>query len=133
MSYVALFVFLAVTMVAVFAFVSVAVWVAARSKDQQVRDRFALLKAVAEQPGENATRVLQMLREQEDRQGEKERRGFILGGLCTAAPGVALCVMLSVMKHEPGAWTVGLIPLLIGAVLFVYGLSMKPARPSGGP
>src|SRR5262249_17400259 len=81
----ALFIFLATLAVAVFAFLSVGVWVSAQHQDRKSRDRFALLKTLAEQPGENAKHVLDMLREQEARQAaereSQERRGYLMGGL----------------------------------------------------
>jgi hypothetical protein len=120
---VALFLFLASTIVAVFAFLSIAVWVTTPSEERQARERLALLRTVAEQPGENATRVLEMLQEEDRRKAEKEKReeasGFILGGSLAAATGVGLSVMLLVMQKS--AWAVGLIPILIGAVLIVTG------------
>ena len=67
----AMFLFLAATVVAVFAFLSIAVWVTAPAQERRARERMQLLKSVAEQPGENASRVLDMLRE-EDRRRDKD-------------------------------------------------------------
>ena len=52
-----LVVFLAAAVVAVFAFLSVVVWVTTPSHERQVRDRLALLKSLVEHPSENATQV----------------------------------------------------------------------------
>lgn len=124
---VTLFVFLAAITMAVFAFLSVAVWVGAHSEERKTRDRYALLKSLAEQPGESAIRVLEMLREQEQRRAEQkeqeERRGYLIGGLTTVAAGAGLAVMLAALATKPGTWTVGLIPLLVGMVLTVFGLA----------
>jgi hypothetical protein len=121
----AMFLFLAAAAVAVFAFLSVAVWATAPSQERLARDRFALLKTLAEQPGENAARVLEMLREEDERRAERkereERRGWILGGLIVIAVGLGLSGMLAVLEGR-GLWSVGLIPLLVGCVLFGAGL-----------
>lgn len=121
----AMFLFLGAAVVAVFAFLSSVAWVTAPAKERLARDRFGLLKTLAEQPGENATRVLEMLREEDDRRVERsereERRGLILGGLIVMAVGLGLSGMLAVLGDR-GQWSVGLIPLLIGCVLFGAGL-----------
>lgn len=132
----AMFLFLAAAVVAVFAFLSIVAWTTAPSKERLARDRFALLKTLAEQPGENAARVLEMLREEDEkgverREGE-ERRGMILGGLIVMAVGLGLSGMLALLADR-GEWSVGLIPLLIGCVLFGAGLARKhrPSRLAG--
>jgi hypothetical protein len=121
----ALFLFLAAASIGIFAFLSVAVWASAPAEERKVRDRLALMKTLAEQPGENAARVLALLRDEEERRRQtkqrEERKGLILGGLVTMAVGVGLGLMLMVIGGH-GTWSVGLIPLLIGCVLFGAGL-----------
>ena len=133
----ALFLFVAAAVVAVFAFLSVAVWVGSQAQERKARDRYALLKTLAEQQGEGAQRVLELLREQEARQArrkeQEERKGYLVGGLVTSAVGLALAVMLDTVGTRPGIWTIGLIPLLIGAVLTGFGVFMRPDRGPGGP
>jgi hypothetical protein len=129
-----MFLFLAATVVAVFAFASVALWVKAQSAERRARDRFALLKAVAEQPGENATRVIEFLREQDEKQAERQerekRRGDLVGGLSTAAAGIGIIIMLLTVGGK--AWGVGLIPLLVGAVVTASGLLRRGAGTGKG-
>ena len=124
----ALFLFLAASIVAVFAFLSIAVWVSAPAQERKVRQRFELLKTLAEQPGENAARVLAMLREEdrriERRRREEERRGYIMGGLITGSVGVGLGVMLALNKGG-ATWTLGLMLLLVGLVIVGTGLRIR--------
>jgi hypothetical protein len=79
----AMFLFLAAAVVAVFAFCSIVVWVGTPSRERQERDGLALLKTLAEHPGENAAQVLLLLRTEDERRTERrereEKRGFILG------------------------------------------------------
>jgi Flp pilus assembly protein TadB len=121
----AMFLFLAAATVALFAFLSIAVWVTTPSNERQARDRLALLKTLAEQPGENAARVLEMLREEDERRIERkereELRGWIDGGLIVMAVGFGLSLMLALLGTR-GAWPVGLIPFLVGCALFGVGL-----------
>jgi hypothetical protein len=123
----ALFLFLAAASVAVFAFLSIAVWVSQR----KTRDRFALLKALAEQPGDSAQRVLEMLREQEERQAmrmeQAEVRGYLVGGWASVASGIGLMALLA----KSGFWTVGLLPLLVGIALVLTGSRVKPTKFGG--
>lgn len=118
----ALFLFLAAAVIAVFAFSSIVAWVSTPARERQARDRLALLKTLAEHPGEHARQVLDLLRD-EARARKKEReeqRGWIAGGLIVIAVGVGLGVML-VILGDRGDWTVALIPFLIGCVLLGVG------------
>ena len=127
-------VFAAAGVMAVFAFLSVAVWVTSQAGERKARDRFALLKALAEHPSESATRVLDLLREQEQRQADRkdreERRGFLAGGVVCVATGIGISVMIQSLDGKPGAWTVGLMIALIGVALIPFGLPWGPRAKS---
>ena len=127
----AMFLFLAATVVAVFAFLSIAVWVTAPAQERRARERMQLLKSVAEQPGEPLPRVLDMLREEdrrrEQRRREEERRGYVVGGLVLAAVGVGVGILLR-LTNAGGVWSVGLLLVLIGCVLVGTGMSIHGGR-----
>jgi hypothetical protein len=128
----AMFLFLTAAVVSVFAFCSIVVWVTHPARERLARDRLALLKTLAEQPGDNARQVLEMLREEDERRiakkAREERMGWISGGLCTIAVGVALGVMAAVLDTKGGVWSVGLIPLLVGCALLAVGLGRKEGK-----
>ena len=128
----AMFLFLAAGAVGLFAFLSVATWVGTEAHSRKARDRTALLKSIAENPNENALKVLDLLREEDERQRlrkeREERKGYLVGGFVTVATGVALSIMFLALDAKAGVWTVGLIPLLIGVVLTLVGVYTKPAR-----
>lgn len=121
----ALFLFLAAIVVSVFAFLTVAAWVNAPSKERQARDRFALLKTLAEQPGQNAVRILDILQKEDQARAAKkardERRSWIDSGIILIAIGLGLAGMLQVLGDR-GDWSVGLIPLLLGLATVLIGL-----------
>lgn len=123
-----LFFFLAAAVIAVFAFLSIAFWSTAPSRERAARDRLALLKTIAEQPGENALRVLDLLRQEDERRYHKkqreERMGWISGGVITMSVGLGLGAMIFILEGST-AWSVGLIPFMVGAALFGIGLSMQ--------
>ena len=121
----AIFFFLAAIVVAVFAFLSIVVWVSAPSKERQARDRFALLKTLAEQPGENAARILDLLQKEDKSRAAKrerdERRSWIDSGVILTAIGLGLTGMLMALGGRYDG-SVGLIPLLLGIALLLIGL-----------
>ena len=126
----AMFLFLAAAAVSLFAFLSIVVWVQGQSSERKARDRFALLKGLAENPGENAQRVLAYLREEEQgklaRRGAEERKGYRVGGLICMACGVAFWVMI------PNVLGLGLLLFLIGAVLLPFGFVWPRSEPRDG-
>jgi hypothetical protein len=133
--YVGLFFFLAVGAVALFTFVGVAAWSGARTQERLAMYRTELLKKLAEQQGDGARQVLAVLRQENLRRDAEKRHGLLLGGLITCAVGVALMVLIfSVNPPEVHAWTVGLFPFLVGAVLvlFAWG-ALRPGVAAAEP
>jgi hypothetical protein len=122
----AMFLFLAAAVVAVFAFCSIFIWVSTPSRERHARDRIALLKTLAEHPGENGAQILELLRTEDERRIERrareEKRGYVVGGLVVMAVGLGLGVMLAMLDNRGGAWSVALIPFLVGFVLLGTGL-----------
>lgn len=127
----AMFLFLAATVVAVFAFLSIAVWVTGPSHERIARERLALLRTVAENQNENAREVLEMLRREDAmraaRKAREERRGWILGGLIVIAVGVGLGIMMIALEGGR-TWSLAAIPFLVGCVLLGVGLRANPNR-----
>jgi Flp pilus assembly protein TadB len=126
-----MFLFLAATVVAVFAFLSIAVWVTGPTHERLARERLTLLRTVAENQNENARMVLEMLRREDEmraaRKAREKRQGWILSGLIVIATGVGLGMMMIVLEGG-GTWSIAAIPLLIGCVLLGVGLHANPNR-----
>ncbi|MES2219737.1 MAG: hypothetical protein V4587_02080 [Acidobacteriota bacterium] len=125
---VAVFVFLSIASIALFTFLGVAAWTGTRARERELYYKNDLLKKIAESPEAGGNAALQYLREQHRLAQEKRRGGLELGGLVTAAIGVGLMIFLLAIVHRP-VFFVGLIPLLIGVVLFLYGRFMLAAAP----
>jgi Flp pilus assembly protein TadB len=124
---VALFYFVATATVAVFAFLSVAHWVSSRTRERIARERYALLRKVAEQPTETARLVLDKLKEDDARQEErarkreaKTRRDERLGGMMMLVIGVGLSIFLYAVAPGAGVWTIGIMIVLIGVVMLAF-------------
>jgi Flp pilus assembly protein TadB len=131
---VALFLFIAAATVAVFAFLSVAYWVTARADERKARDRYALLRKIAEQPVETAQPVIALGREEDARleqlahaRARQRRRDGMQSGAILVAIATGLSLMLYAIPSSPAVWTVGLIPGLVGVVLFLFACFSRPS------
>jgi hypothetical protein len=126
------FLFLAAGAVGLFAYLSVAHWVNAQTAERQARERFSVLKKIAEQPTDSAKLVLDLLREEETRARElelkkewKSRRDGMQAGMLMIALGVGLIAMFAIATSRRN-WVIGLVPVLVGVVIFVFAALNRP-------
>lgn len=122
---VAVFVWLSIGSIALFTFLGVAAWTGTRARERELYYKNDLLKKIAESPEAGGAAALQYLREQHRLSQEKRRGGLMLGGLVTVAVGVGTMIALVAIVHRP-VFFIGVIPFLIGVVLFLYGRFMMP-------
>lgn len=109
-----------VSMVAVFTFVSVAVWTDNRRKERESYYHHETLKKVLEQQGESSKLILDEFRRAEVRQDRMRREGMRLGGMITLVSGVGAMIFLNALAPDSGLYLAGIIPALIGLVLLVF-------------
>jgi serine/threonine protein kinase len=69
--------------------------------------------------------------EQENRRRQELIESCKLGGLITAAVGIGLSPFLYFLLPDRPVWVVGLIPLMVGLALLLYGSVLAP-RPAPG-
>jgi hypothetical protein len=138
MQNVALFLFIAATIVAVFAFLSVALWVGARADERKTRDRYALLRKISEQPAERAELVLALVREDDARReraalrkAEQARRDGMQAGSILVAVGTGLSILLYTVAPNERVWTAGLMLVFIGLVVFGFAFTRPVAHAPG--
>jgi Flp pilus assembly protein TadB len=126
----ALFLFLAAASVAGFVFLSIAVWVNSQVSERKARDRYSLLKALAENPSENAQQVLAYLREDEEsrraRKQEEDRKGNRMAGLICLAVGIGLWVLHAKLLG------IALMMVLIGVAFLPFGFEWKRSGRTDG-
>jgi hypothetical protein len=122
---VAVFAFLAVGAISLFAFLSVATWSGSRSAEREAYYRAEMMKKIAEMGGEKNP-ALEYLREQERIKAAKRIGGFRLGGLINIGVGFALLILLHSLVPVRGVALVGLFPLFIGVALAAYGYWLGP-------
>ena len=115
----------AVTGTAVFAFISVAIWVEGRTKEREAHYRSETVKKIADSG--NADAALEYVREVERADAVSVRNKTRLGGLVNLAVGLALMVFLHELVAGTAVYLAGLIPLFIGVVLLLASeFTMKP-------
>ncbi|MCP3980127.1 MAG: hypothetical protein GY716_12550 [bacterium] len=116
--------FISVGALALFTFLAVAAYSENRTKERTEFHRAETLRKVAEQTGEGAEKVLEVIREEERIAQRKRHEGLKLGGLITTMVGLGLGIFLYTMARE--AFTVAAIPLLIGLAMLVYVVLLAP-------
>jgi hypothetical protein len=134
--------FLAISVVSVFSFASIAVWVEGRRKEREAYYKAESMRRIAEMPGDGAKNVIEVMREEERilkgrevAAAAKKREGMIIGGLVNIGIGVGMMVFLYflTLDHKDGpahVYLSGLIMVFIGLPLLLYGLWMKPGTPA---
>jgi len=124
-----LFLFLSVASVAVFSFVSVAVWSAERRREREAYYRSETIRKIAEMQASGGSSAVDFLREEELNAVRRLKEGLKLGGLITAAMGIALMIFIAAVDHNGRAYLVGLIPLFIGVAILSYTYLLAPRQP----
>ena len=121
-----IFLFLSVAAIALFSFIGVALWTTARRREREAFYKSEMVKKIADSQGTGANAALEFIREQEKNAARNKREGLKLGGLITAAVGVALMVFLRNLVRDEPVFLAGLIPLLVGGVLLAYSYFLAP-------
>jgi hypothetical protein len=121
--------FLSIGAIALFSFLAVAGWSAARMREREAFYRSETLKKIAESQAPGAAAALEYLREEEEKKNAPANPERLkLGGLVAMAVGVALMVLLRALEQDDPVYLAGLIPLLVGIVLFSYSFSLPPRK-----
>ena len=95
-------------------------WSLGGSSKQDVDLGSAQRRAIDE-GGESSRVALSMLREEKRDKERKDAAGYVLGGAITAAAGVAVMPFFWFLVPDKPVWPVGLIPLVVGIVLILWG------------
>lgn len=123
-------IFVGAVIVALISFRGFVQWARTQSQERQARERYALLRQLADQPSESVRIVLDRLRQDdaltEARLREKRRearREHLRAGVILVATGAGLALMLASLTAEVDLWTVGLIPGFIGLAIVGFELA----------
>jgi Flp pilus assembly protein TadB len=123
----AVFFFLAAASIAFFSFLVASQWIEARTAERRMQDRSALLRKLADQPQESVQRVIDLVREDDAREAQRERwrredarREELKGGAILVATSIGLSILLANLTGNKPLWTVGLIPGFVGVVVLGF-------------
>ncbi|HXA05526.1 MAG TPA: hypothetical protein VNY30_11840 [Bryobacteraceae bacterium] len=114
--------------IALFSFLSVAVWSDTRRKEREVYYKNETLKKIAESSGEGAQAAIELLREQNRTVTKRRLEGMKLGGLITTVVGIGVMALLRGLVRDEPVYLSGLIPLLIGLALLTYTFLLAPKQ-----
>lgn len=113
------FFFLSVAVTASLSFVAVMVWLGQRNRERKEYYRTETMKKIAESG--SAAAALEYARELDRMARARSRDAMRLGGLISMAAGLGLIAFLAGAGPEgQRAHLVGLIPFLVGLVLFAF-------------
>jgi Domain of unknown function (DUF6249) len=116
---------IAVVATAGVSFTAVVIWLAARTKENEDRQRADLVRRIMESG--DSRPALEFLREIERVEGSRTRTKARVAGLINIAVGVGLMIFLAQFVVGAPVYLVGMIPLLVGAALLIFSeFMMKP-------
>lgn len=122
----AMFMFLSVVVTAGLSFLAVIIWITQRQKEREAYYRSETIKKVAESSSSSSAAALEYLRESERVANRRIHQGLTLGGLLAMAVGFSLLVFLFMSMPKDNLHFVALIPIVVGATLFLYTRYMAP-------
>ena len=128
---------LAILVIGVFTFLSIAAWSNARKREREAFYRSELRKALIEKwGGDSPEELVNLLRDDaknaelrqlldvsgEGKQNGARRRseGLLLAGLITTAVGVGMLIFLKTLPTPQPASNIGIIPLIVGVAILIY-------------
>ena len=124
-----------VALICVFTFVAIATWSENRRKEREAYYRSETHQKMLDGSPESAEAVRALIREEEERRErrrvENTRMGLKLGGLITTVVGLGLAVFLYYLVDDEPVYLVGLIPMLVGVVLALFGFFMSKSQVPG--
>ena len=95
------------------------------NREREAFYRSETVKKIAEMEGGPAA-ALEYLREDEKKVAIRRRRAVLLGGMITAASGIALTIFLVVVVSGSAVYMAGLIPTLVGVALILFSVISAP-------
>ena len=106
--------------VALFCFLTVAVWVRERRREREAFYRYEAQKKIVEQSGSGALQVIELMRAEADAKARRSREARTLGGLITTVVGASTGVLLYELIPERGVWAAALIPTSVGLAILLH-------------
>jgi hypothetical protein len=115
-----------VSVIMVFSFLSIAVWVVSQRKEREAFYKSETLRRIAESSGDGAKQAMDLLREQSRLSRINKRETTKVGGLVLVALGLGMVIFMIPMRAtDPSVPVlVGLVPGLMGVAVLVYAYKL---------
>jgi hypothetical protein len=112
--------------VSLFTFIAVAAWSDNRRKEREAYYKSEIVKKMVESQASGGGSALEYLREEEKLATRRRVEGLKLGGMITFAVGIGLMIFLRAIDRSGPTYLVGMIPLLVGLVLWLFAYMIAP-------
>lgn len=122
------FVFLAVSAVALYSYLSITSFVNGRRKEREAYYKNETVRRLTENQGAGADAAIALMREEDRLWGRRRLEGLKIGGLVTTAVGIGTMVFLGIATDE-NHWIgigIGIIPFVVGIALLLYAYWLAP-------
>jgi hypothetical protein len=123
-----IFVFLAVSAIALYSYLSINSYVNGRRKEREAYYKNETVRRLTESAGAGADAAIALLREEDRLQMRRRMEGTKLGGLITTAVGIGLMIFLGIAvddNHLLGV-AIGVVPFMVGIAQLVYAYRLAP-------
>ena len=121
----------AVTMLGLFAFLTVSAWTSSRRAQREMELRYELYRLMVEHPGPEAEAVRALVAKDAQQRQEAARAGTGTGGLVVLAVGLGFGIFLYNFVPGKPAYLIALVPTLVGIAMLVSGFAARRSRKGG--
>jgi len=112
--------------VSLFTFIAVAAWSDNRRREREAYYKSEIVKKMLESQASGGGSALEYLREEEKIATRRRVDGLKLGGMITFTVGIGLMIFLRAIDRSGPTYLVGMIPLLVGLVLWLFAYMIAP-------
>ena len=120
-----------VSIIAVFTFISVAVWAENRRKEREAYYRYEFRKKMVEAGKLDADQLMALVDREEERRVSKQREGLKLAGFILLAVGLGFYFGIRPLTDGDVA-ALGFVPMVLGVAILGYALFFAPKSDGGG-
>ena len=121
----------AVTMLGLFAFLTVGAWASNRRAQREMELRYELYRLMVEHPGPEAEAVRALVAKDAQRRQEAASAGTGTGGLVVLAVGLGFGTFGYNFVPGKPAYLIALVPTLVGIAMLVSGFVARRSRKGG--
>jgi hypothetical protein len=118
----------AVTMLGLFAFLTVSAWASNRRAQREMELRYELYRLMVQHPGPETDAVRALLAKDTQQHQNAARARARAAGLVVLSVGLGFGIFLYYIAPQKPAYLLALVPTLVGAAMLINGLASKGGR-----